>query len=188
MQRTLAGVIVLIAVIAVPATAPAPAGALPTWTPDTSTTVQRTEDCLEDPEPVPLDGLQQTRYRSGTTVPDGSTVDARDAGWQIGVGTLVDKLPWLPDGTTQGGGPRPWGWTNTAGRWPVVIGLSALARGTYHLYQGFGGFVGNIVMGVVLGLVFVRTRRVMPLVVCHALLDIVAFVGYTVLRARGVTL
>jgi hypothetical protein len=79
-------------------------------------------------------------------------------------------------------------WRQTGWSWPVVIGLSALARGTYHLYQGFGGFVGNIVMGLVLGLVFVRTRRVMPLVVCHALLDIVAFVGYTVLRARGVTL
>jgi membrane protease YdiL (CAAX protease family) len=79
-------------------------------------------------------------------------------------------------------------WRQTGWSWPVVIGLSALVRGTYHLYQGFGGFVGNIVMGLVLGLVFVRTRRVMPLIVCHALLDIVAFVGYTVLRARGVTI
>ncbi|GAB3881063.1 CPBP family intramembrane glutamic endopeptidase [Terrabacter terrigena] len=79
-------------------------------------------------------------------------------------------------------------WRQTGWSWPLVIGLSALIRGSYHLYQGFGGFAGNIVMGLVLGLVFVRTRRVMPLVVCHSVLDIVAFVGYSVLRARGVTL
>jgi hypothetical protein len=78
-------------------------------------------------------------------------------------------------------------WRQTGWSWPLVIGLSALVRGTYHLYQGFGGFAGNVVMGLVLGLVFVRTRRVMPLVVCHALLDIVAFVGYSVLKARGIT-
>jgi membrane protease YdiL (CAAX protease family) len=79
-------------------------------------------------------------------------------------------------------------WRQTGWSWPLVIGLSALIRGSYHLYQGFGGFAGNIVMGLVLGLVFVRTRRVMPLVVCHALLDTVAFVGYSVLRARGVSI
>ncbi len=79
-------------------------------------------------------------------------------------------------------------WRQTGWSWPLVIGLSAVVRGSYHLYQGFGGFAGNIVMGLVLGLVFVRTRRVMPLVVCHSILDIVAFVGYNVLRARGVSL
>src|SRR5262245_32418359 len=78
---------------------------------------------------------------------------------------------------------RQTGWS-----WPLVIGLSALIRGSYHLYQGFGGFAGNIVMGLVLGLVFVRTRRVMPLVVCHSILDTVAFVGYTILRARGISI
>ncbi|GAA5021685.1 type II CAAX endopeptidase family protein [Terrabacter aeriphilus] len=79
-------------------------------------------------------------------------------------------------------------WRQTGWSWPLVIGVSAVIRGSYHLYQGFGGFAGNIVMGLVLGLVFVRTRRVMPLVVCHSILDIVAFVGYSVLRARGVSL
>lgn len=79
-------------------------------------------------------------------------------------------------------------WRQVGWSWPLVIGLSALIRGTYHLYQGFGGFVGNVAMGLILGLFFVRTRRVMPLVVAHTLLDVVAFVGYTVLRARGVSL
>ena len=79
-------------------------------------------------------------------------------------------------------------WRQTDWSWSLIIGLSALIRGTYHLYQGFGGFAGNVVMGLVLGLVFVRTRRVMPLVVCHSVLDIVAFVGYSILRARGVSI
>ncbi len=64
-------------------------------------------------------------------------------------------------------------------RWPVIILVSALIRGSYHLYQGFGGFVGNLIMGVVFGLIYLRWRRIGPLVVAHAVLDIVAFVGYS---------
>ena len=59
-----------------------------------------------------------------------------------------------------------------------VVGVSALIRGSYHLYQGFGGFAGNLIMGVIFGLLFLRTKRVMPMVVAHTTLDIVAFVGY----------
>lgn len=65
---------------------------------------------------------------------------------------------------------------------PALIAGSAALRGSYHLYQGFGAFVGNAVMGVIFMLFFLRTRRVLPLVVAHALLDIVAFVGYALLR------
>jgi membrane protease YdiL (CAAX protease family) len=36
-------------------------------------------------------------------------------------------------------------------------------------------------MGVVLGLFFLRTRRVLPLIIAHTLLDVVAFVGYALL-------
>ena len=64
--------------------------------------------------------------------------------------------------------------------WVVVLG-SAVVRGSYHLYQGFGGFVGNLVMGVVFGLAYLRFKRVGPLVVAHFLLDLVAFVGYALL-------
>ena len=60
----------------------------------------------------------------------------------------------------------------------AVVAVSAGLRGTYHLYQGFGGFVGNLIMGVAFALIFLRWRRVMPLVVAHTLLDVVAFVGY----------
>jgi membrane protease YdiL (CAAX protease family) len=69
------------------------------------------------------------------------------------------------------------------GTWQIIV-TSALIRGTYHLYQGFGGFVGNAVMGVVFGWLYTRTRRVMPLVIAHTLLDVIAFVGYALLRDR----
>ncbi|MFG2013075.1 CPBP family intramembrane glutamic endopeptidase [Micromonospora sp. NPDC048868] len=68
-------------------------------------------------------------------------------------------------------------------QWRVgaIVATSALLRGSYHLYQGFGAFLGNVVMGVVFSLFYLRTRRVMPLVVAHTLLDIVAFLGYALL-------
>ncbi len=67
------------------------------------------------------------------------------------------------------------------GPWRVIV-TSALIRGSYHLYQGFGGFVGNAAMGLVFGWLYTKTRRVMPLVVAHTILDVVAFVGYALLR------
>ena len=73
-------------------------------------------------------------------------------------------------------------WTQAGWRLSQVLIVSALIRGSYHLYQGFGGFVGNIVMGLIMGAVYLRTRRVMPLVIAHALLDTIAFVGYALLR------
>jgi membrane protease YdiL (CAAX protease family) len=66
--------------------------------------------------------------------------------------------------------------------WAIVLG-SALLRGSYHLYQGFGGFVGNAIMGVVFVLVYRRWGRVAPLVVAHFLLDLVSFLGYPLLKA-----
>jgi len=67
--------------------------------------------------------------------------------------------------------------------WPVWVVLvsSAVVRGSYHLYQGFGGFVGNLVMGLVFGLAYLRFKRVGPLVVAHVILDLVAFIGYALL-------
>ncbi|WP_052688566.1 CPBP family intramembrane glutamic endopeptidase [Williamsia herbipolensis] len=59
---------------------------------------------------------------------------------------------------------------------------SALLRGSYHLYQGFGGGLGNVVMGLVYGRFFQLTSRTWPLVIGHALIDTVAFVGYALLR------
>jgi membrane protease YdiL (CAAX protease family) len=68
---------------------------------------------------------------------------------------------------------RQLGW----GTWAIILAAAAL-RGSYHLYQGFGPFVGNAVMGVVFGWCYTRWGRVMPLVVAHTVIDIVSFVGY----------
>ena len=67
--------------------------------------------------------------------------------------------------------------------WPiwVVLVSSAVVRGSYHLYQGFGGFVGNVVMGLVFGLAYLKFKRVGPLVVAHVILDLFSFVGYALL-------
>lgn len=59
---------------------------------------------------------------------------------------------------------------------------SAVLRGSYHLYQGFGGFVGNLIMGLIFGRVWQRTNRLWPLIIAHTVLDVVAFVGYALLR------
>ena len=60
----------------------------------------------------------------------------------------------------------------------AAVILSSVLRGLYHLYQGFGAGLGNLAMGLVFGYVYVRTGRLWPLIVAHALVDAVAFVGY----------
>jgi membrane protease YdiL (CAAX protease family) len=66
----------------------------------------------------------------------------------------------------------------------ATIVTSALVRGSYHLYQGIGGMLGNIAMGLLFGWLFRRWGRVLPMVVAHALIDIVAFIGYALLVGR----
>lgn len=63
------------------------------------------------------------------------------------------------------------------GTWTMIF-TSAVIRGSYHLYQGIGPGIGNFLMGLVFGYAYTRTKRVMPLVIAHALLDIAGFVGY----------
>ncbi len=60
----------------------------------------------------------------------------------------------------------------------ATVIASALLRGSYHLYQGFGGFIGNVVMGLVFGWAYQRWGRSLPLIVAHWILDIVSFAGY----------
>jgi membrane protease YdiL (CAAX protease family) len=66
----------------------------------------------------------------------------------------------------------------------TALFAAAVLRGSYHLYQGFGGFVGNLVMGLVFGFYWQRTKRLWPLVIAHTILDVVAFIGYTMLRGK----
>jgi uncharacterized protein len=72
---------------------------------------------------------------------------------------------------------RQLGWSNER-----ALLTSATLRGSYHLYQGLGGFAGNFVMGVIFGWLFQRTKRVWPFVVAHTLLDSFSFVGYIYLH------
>ena len=71
------------------------------------------------------------------------------------------------------------GWTP----WKAIL-LSAVLRGSYHLYQGFGAFVGNAVMGLVFGILYKRWGRCTPMIVAHTLIDAVTFVGYAALRGK----
>jgi membrane protease YdiL (CAAX protease family) len=66
----------------------------------------------------------------------------------------------------------------------AVLVASSVLRGLYHLYQGFGAGLGNIVMGLVFGYVWQRTGRLWPLVVAHGVIDAVAFVGYALVAGR----
>lgn len=82
-------------------------------------------------------------------------------------------------------------------RWRTwsIITASALLRGSYHLYQGIGPFFGNVAMGFLFAWFYQSKwgkQRVMPLIIAHTILDIVAFVGYallpdTWLKALGVS-
>jgi membrane protease YdiL (CAAX protease family) len=71
------------------------------------------------------------------------------------------------------------GWSPAA-----ALAASAVLRGSYHLYQGLGGFVGNMVMGVLFVLLYRRWHRIGPLVAAHSLIDTVAFVGYALLAGK----
>lgn len=66
----------------------------------------------------------------------------------------------------------------------AALAASSVLRGSYHLYQGIGGFIGNMVMGVVFVWLYRRWGRVGPLVAAHTLLDIGAFVGYALLAGK----
>ena len=83
----------------------------------------------------------------------------------IFIGYLFDRLR------------RP-GW-NT---WAIILSTAAL-RALYHAYQGWGPMFGNLAMGVVFGWVYHRWGRVMPLVIAHVLIDVVAFIGYPLAAA-----
>jgi membrane protease YdiL (CAAX protease family) len=65
-----------------------------------------------------------------------------------------------------------------------AIAISAVLRGSYHLYQGLGGFAGNAVMGVIFATLFLRWRRAAPMAIAHTLIDAVAFIGYALLAGH----
>ena len=74
---------------------------------------------------------------------------------------------------------RQIGWSNQR-----ALAAESVLRGSYHLYQGYGGFAGNFVMGLIFGWWFQRTRRVVPLVIAHSVIDAISFIGYIYLHHR----
>ena len=73
---------------------------------------------------------------------------------------------------------RELGWRD----WPILT-ASALVRGCYHLYQGWGSFAGNVLMGLLFGWLYAFgprwTRgRTLPLLIAHFLIDAVVFLAY----------
>lgn len=82
------------------------------------------------------------------------------------VGYLADRLDRL-------GIPQWWAAT-----------ISSVLRGSYHLYQGVGPFFGNVAMGYIFWFAYRKTGRVMPLVIAHTILDVVAFVGWALIGDR----
>jgi membrane protease YdiL (CAAX protease family) len=68
---------------------------------------------------------------------------------------------------------RELGW----GRWTIIL-TTAVLRGSYHLYQGYGAFIGNFIMGVIFGWLYTRFGRLLPFVIAHFLIDAAIFVGY----------
>jgi membrane protease YdiL (CAAX protease family) len=71
------------------------------------------------------------------------------------------------------------GWSPTRALW-----IAAVLRGAYHLYQGYGGFLGNLALGLLFGRLYQARGRTTPLVVAHFLIDATAGLGYLALRGR----
>ena len=64
-------------------------------------------------------------------------------------------------------------------RWrvPAMVLASAVLRASYHLYQGWPMAVGNLVMGVVFAIAYLRWKRLGPLIAAHALIDLTTYIG-----------
>lgn len=71
------------------------------------------------------------------------------------------------------------GWSPAKALW-----ASGLLRGAYHLYQGFGGFFGNLALGLFFGRLYQLRGRTTPLVIAHFLIDAAAGLGYLILRGH----
>ena len=62
------------------------------------------------------------------------------------------------------------------------LAVASVVRGSYHLYQGWGGAGANLVLGLFFGRIFQKRGRVLPLLLAHFIIDAIAFVGYVELK------
>ena len=59
--------------------------------------------------------------------------------------------------------------------WIAVL-VSAVLFGSYHIHQGMIiGLVGATMTGIVLGIYFARTRKLLPLIVAHSVYSLIYF-------------
>ena len=66
-----------------------------------------------------------------------------------------------------------------------LIGLATLIRVSYHLYQGWVGVIGLIPTGIVMGLVYWRTRNLMPVYLAHLVMDLTGLLGNQYIGGNG---
>jgi len=67
------------------------------------------------------------------------------------------------------------------GMWPAIL-AGALLRAALHAYLGISVVVTVFATGVIFGLVYWRGRQLWPLVVAHALLDLLGLLHVDILR------
>jgi len=60
----------------------------------------------------------------------------------------------------------------------TAVNVSVAIRLSYHLYQGPPAFIVFALFGLLMTLVYVRTGRLWPIIVAHALLDFVGLAGF----------
>jgi uncharacterized protein len=58
---------------------------------------------------------------------------------------------------------------------PLALGVSALVRVLYHLYQGPAGAVSVLLFGLIVTAFYWRFRQIWPVMVAHMAADLVAF-------------
>jgi membrane protease YdiL (CAAX protease family) len=61
-------------------------------------------------------------------------------------------------------------WDTPRGKWLVVLAATALT-GAVHSYQGIAGVISTGIMGFIAAVFYMKRRRILPLIVAHALYD-----------------
>lgn len=74
-------------------------------------------------------------------------------------------------------------WDTPGSKW-TIISISAALTGAVHSYQGVSGVISTGIMGLVAAIFYLKYRRLLPLVIAHALYDS-AWIVFGVLMSRN---
>jgi membrane protease YdiL (CAAX protease family) len=61
----------------------------------------------------------------------------------------------------------------------LAVGLAAMLFGSYHIYQGWLGAIEGVVIGIVFGIWFARTRRLAAPIIAHTISNLLLVIFYT---------